>query len=192
MTPPAWDALRSRVKMKTTFGSGIPLDKMARDLLGKTPEEVRSQLGDAFLLIYAVEVVSDDAITGRAPQVGGRPGGPPQSDAMFVFPVAKRSAVTFSFISLGRNEGNDLHVPHSSISRFHAYFRIMAGEVKLTDAKSANGTYVGQTRVPPQGDGDSVAVKPGAMLRFGDVACMFMDARGLLSALTGHSQHRTS
>jgi murein DD-endopeptidase MepM/ murein hydrolase activator NlpD len=75
--------------------------------------------------------------------------------------------------TLGRMEGNDLVVNHASVSRLHARFLIEGGQVFLEDLGSSNGTFVGDHAVAK---GMRVPVKPGQVLKFGQVQAQFMQS----------------
>src|SRR5512146_502312 len=69
-------------------------------------------------------------------------------------------------IIIGRAQGSDLMLEHSSVSRRHARLSIESGQVMLEDLSSANGTFVGNQRLPA--DTPSLVV-PGQAIRLGDV-----------------------
>jgi hypothetical protein len=95
-----------------------------------------------------------------------------------VFPVRKteRSLIA-RFYAVGQTRNNDIVIRDVSVSKFHAFFQDGDdGGFLLQDARSTNGTFVNGARVPRQGQGDPVALKPGDQVRFGNVELTFADA----------------
>jgi FHA domain-containing protein len=85
-------------------------------------------------------------------------------------------------ILVGRASNNDIVIRHESVSKVHAYFEKAAhGALNLHDAKSANGTRVDGEPVDPNGGG--VALKSGATLLFGLLACEVISSGDLFDAL---------
>ena len=75
-------------------------------------------------------------------------------------------------MSIGRMEGNDLILDHPSVSRLHARLFVELGQagkeqVFLEDLGSSNGTFIGEERLRR---GARYLVKPGAVLRFGEIS----------------------
>ena len=85
-----------------------------------------------------------------------------------VIPVTKRPGNAFpEMINVGRAQNNDIVLPFTSISKFHAYFEMdsSTGDFRLTDADSMNGSFVNQDRLEPDvptslRDGDVVSFSP--------------------------------
>lgn len=103
-----------------------------------------------------------------------------------VFRVRRLPSSRFDFISVGRNENNDIHLPDGSVSRFHAYLKESDdGQLALLDAKSNNGTFARGERVPRQGEGPAVVLHAGDAVRFGDVHGVVVDAASLLRLVQG-------
>ncbi len=71
--------------------------------------------------------------------------GPP-----FAAPIKKVQASFPSMITVGRTQNNDIVVPDTSISKFHAFFRVTGGVVVVADAGSRNGTFVAGRALPPK------------------------------------------
>jgi hypothetical protein len=95
-----------------------------------------------------------------------------------VFPIRKteRSLIA-RFYSVGQTRTNDVVIRDVSVSKFHAFFQDAEdGGFLLQDARSTNGTFVNGERVPRQGQGDPVRVRPGDRIRFGTVEVTFMAA----------------
>jgi hypothetical protein len=130
-------------------------------------------------------VAADDPTGGistalpRSPSGGFVGAGALALQTRMVFRVARRASSTFDFVSVGRNEHNDVFLPDASVSRFHAYLRESDGRLAVLDAKSGNGTYVRGDRVPQQGQGAAVLVLSGDSVRFGDVHGVLLDVAGL-------------
>ncbi|MBL9113667.1 MAG: FHA domain-containing protein [Verrucomicrobiaceae bacterium] len=72
-------------------------------------------------------------------------------------------------VTVGRNEGNDIVVPDSSVSGSHGEFSNEGGAWVFTDLGSTNGTKVNGERV------DRLEVTHGAQFEFGDVAVIFIE-----------------
>lgn len=139
--------------------------------------------GDAFLLVDEFTIVQP--MEGTEAKTDPRPDGrSSKGPDVLVFEVKRRASSRFDFVSLGRNDGNDICMPHASISRFHAYFRsVDEGKPTLTDAKSANGTWIDGQPIPRQGEGEPRVLKVGDRIRFGTVTCVFTNAQGVLDEL---------
>jgi hypothetical protein len=100
----------------------------------------------------------------------------------YVFRVKRAPRSRFDFVSVGRNEGNDVVLPDASVSRFHAFLRELPdGSVVVQDVRSANGTFVGGQPVPKQGEGAPLPVRSGEAIRFGDIHGVIVDAAGLVT-----------
>ena len=98
----------------------------------------------------------------------------------YVFRVKRAPRSQFDFVSVGRNEGNDVVLPDPSVSRFHAFLRELPdGSLVVQDARSGNGTFLCGNPVPRQGEGAPVAVRSGDAIRFGDIHGVVLDAAGL-------------
>lgn len=72
-------------------------------------------------------------------------------------------------VTVGRNDGNDIVVPDSSVSGSHGEFTNEGGSWVFTDGGSTNGTKVNGERV------ERLEVSHGAQFEFGDVAVIFID-----------------
>lgn len=96
--------------------------------------------------------------------------GAPSSSSELVFRVHRKPRAQFDFVSVGRNENNDVFLPDPSVSRFHAFLReTPGGGLVIQDARSSNGTHCRGQRVPAQGDGPPLVVVSGDPVRFGDI-----------------------
>lgn len=96
-----------------------------------------------------------------------------------VFIIRRRLGSTVSFVSLGRAAELDLQVRDPSVSRFHAHFREEPGGVRVRDASSSNGTFVGEAHVADVG----TLLKPGDKLTFGGIKAAFHDAASFCGAI---------
>lgn len=85
-------------------------------------------------------------------------------------------------ITLGRTSNNDLVIEDSSVSRFHAYFLHdpKSKKWKLVDAQSANGTWIGDIRLPPD---QPVLVPDESRIRFGDIEMLFLTPESFMKYL---------
>ena len=165
-----------------TFGNGIPVDVLRSQYQASTLEELIRIHGKSFLLVHPMEMASTASDTSKT-RTHALPGVASQTPAM-VFPLKRSAGSQFDWVAVGRNEGNDVFLPHESISRFHAFFRDMGSTMVLQDARSSNGTLCGDKPVPRHGDGQPVPVTPGMALRFGEVAATYLNAEGLFAILT--------
>jgi len=103
-----------------------------------------------------------------------------------VLEVKKRSNRPNPFtmgITVGRVAGNDIVIPHRSVSRFHAYFRQDPGTKAwgLVDAESKNGTWSGPLRLRPSFPEN---VPDCTRLQFGAVQVVFYLPPAFLKELT--------
>jgi len=72
-------------------------------------------------------------------------------------------------IMVGRDRTCSVVLAHPAVSRRHARITMSGGAFTLEDLKSANGTYVNNTRI------DKAVLKPGDVVRFGaDPACSYV------------------
>jgi len=90
-----------------------------------------------------------------------------------VLAIVKAQETFPSMITVGRTANNDVVIPDTQVSRFHAFFRVAPGEILLEDAGSSNGTWVGDTRVAK---GAPARLSPGAQLRFAGVELELINA----------------
>ena len=80
---------------------------------------------------------------------------------------ANSFALTKAKYVVGRSAENDIHLGEGSVSSRHAQLERAGGGWRLTDLQSTNGTFVNGRRI------DSVELKPGDRIRFGDVGVKF-------------------
>src|SRR5216684_6348444 len=81
----------------------------------------------------------------------------------------EKHALQGDSIMVGRDRTCSVVLAHPAVSRRHARITMNGGSFTLEDLKSANGTYVNNTRV------DKAVLKPGDVVRFGaDPACSYV------------------
>jgi FHA domain-containing protein len=94
-----------------------------------------------------------------------------------VLEVGKRSDLSSAYpnrISIGRASNKDIVLRHTSVSKFHAWFGVdEAAALYLTDAGSTNHTFVSGKALTPRAP---EPVAPGAVIRFGSVDALVLDA----------------
>jgi hypothetical protein len=91
-----------------------------------------------------------------------------------VLAVRKVQSAFESMITVGRTNNNDIVIPDVNVSRFHAFFRVHDDRVDLSDAGSANGTWVAGKPLAPKGSAQIVI--PGDRLSFAHLEFVFLDA----------------
>jgi len=82
----------------------------------------------------------------------------------------QRVAVSSTPLTIGRTPENSLSLPHPLVSRRHAEIRLAAEGVLITDLGSANGSFVGETRI--LADQPHLLV-PGAVVRIGPFSLVY-------------------
>jgi len=81
----------------------------------------------------------------------------------------EKHALSGDSIMVGRDRTCSVVLAHPAVSRRHARITMASGSLTLEDLKSANGTYVNNTRV------EKTVLKPGDVVRFGaDPACSYV------------------
>jgi serine/threonine-protein kinase len=81
----------------------------------------------------------------------------------------EKHALQGDSIMVGRDRTCSVVLAHPAVSRRHARMTMAGGSYTLEDLKSANGTYVNNTRI------DKTVLKPGDVVRFGaDPACSYV------------------
>jgi hypothetical protein len=83
-----------------------------------------------------------------------------------------------SAITIGRDRNCDLVLRDETVSSVHAHLlpNEQEGVADLIDQRSKNGTMANGKQLPPE---RPERIKSGAILRFGHVSCVFLDAKGL-------------
>jgi len=97
----------------------------------------------------------------------------PDTGPPFVAPLVKVQEQFPSMITLGRTQNNDIVVADTSISKFHAFFRVVDGVVEVADAGSRNGSFVGTRRLAPK---QPAQLRAGDQLRFARLAFVLREA----------------
>jgi hypothetical protein len=97
----------------------------------------------------------------------------PMPGSPFAAPVVKVQETFPSMIMLGRTLNNDIVVGDTSISKFHAFFRVGPATIEVADAGSRNGTFVGDKKLTPK---QMERLKPGDRVRFARLAFQLLDA----------------
>jgi VWFA-related protein len=80
----------------------------------------------------------------------------------------KRYDVAKPTVSIGRVESCDIVIDNDTVSRQHASIKWEEDQFRVYDLGSSNGTFVGDERVR-----EPVALEDGAIVRFGEVECVF-------------------
>jgi pSer/pThr/pTyr-binding forkhead associated (FHA) protein len=171
-----------------SFGNGVSLERLKRDLPTDV-EGIRRKWGDAFLLVHTLDITSSNAAKTKGATLSGVPRTATPLPAVVIYVVRRKPESPFDWISIGRNDGNDIWVPHASVSRFHALLRETTGGgsgegMAVHDAKSANGSIVEGVKAPRAGDGPPIVLRAGMTVRFGDITATFLDAKALHAMLT--------
>jgi hypothetical protein len=94
-----------------------------------------------------------------------------------LYPITKSNRNIFgNGITVGRAQNNDVVVPLASVSKFHAWVQPgKDGSFAAFDARSRFGTFVDDVRASPEGE-KGLPIRPGSVLRLGEVPLTFMDA----------------
>lgn len=72
-------------------------------------------------------------------------------------------------VSIGSSERNDIVFQDDTISPFHAVILVSPNEYKVRDLGTMSGTFLNDTPVK-----DESALKPGDVVRFGNIKCFFL------------------
>jgi hypothetical protein len=84
-------------------------------------------------------------------------------------------------MTVGRDATANVVLPHPTVSKLHARVQLTApGVVRVVDAGSRNGTFVGNERIPP-GDENARDVRVGDTVTFGVVHARIVDYAELRS-----------
>lgn len=99
------------------------------------------------------------------------------SPVFFVKKLSERN-VFQGMITIGRSNNNDIAIPWSKLSKFHAYFSKQGDQWFVTDHDSSNGTYINRQRIDPQ---KAYVLEEGSVdLAFSkSLAFFFMTPRGM-------------
>ena len=112
---------------------------------------------------------ADDATTPSQPAPQA-PKVQPNWQLVHVKPEAnEKHALQGDSIMVGRDRACSVVLSHPAVSRRHAKITMSGNSCLLEDLKSANGTYVNNTRV------ERATIKPGDVVRFGaDPSCSYV------------------
>jgi len=80
----------------------------------------------------------------------------------------RRFDVDKTTVTIGRSSGNSIVIDHATVSRQHATIKLEGDEFRLYDLGSANGTFLGDSRVR-----EPVTLEDGALVRFGQAEFIF-------------------
>lgn len=100
----------------------------------------------------------------------------------FAVPIRKREHGTKPFagkVSVGRARNNDIVLRHPTVSKFHAWFEIEDGQVRVADARSKNHTWIAGEPLPVN---EPRALPAGVEIRFGRVLALVVSADALWRA----------
>ena len=98
---------------------------------------------------------------------------------MACWPLKKRTLGLFSCtVRIGRAPSNDVVLTHADVSKLHARLDVATG--LLTDAASANGTFVNGVRLAPE---KPHALKEGDLMTFGRVSIHYFPLSMLVPLL---------
>lgn len=73
------------------------------------------------------------------------------SNTISVAEISKRpgSNAFTSMVTIGRAGNNDIRINAKSVSKFHAYVMVVGEELRLVDAGSTYGTFLGSNQLTP-------------------------------------------
>lgn len=131
------------------------------------------EYGDAFLLLHAAD------LTGRQPGDTSIPSssGNTAATTFHVFAVRKSDRNQRDYISIGREDDNDVVIHDRTISRNHAgIFPLGDGEYGVRDLGSSNGTFIKDDPVASADAFEPTVLETRASLRCGSVTLKFMKA----------------
>lgn len=83
---------------------------------------------------------------------------------LVVFPIRKALSAWPAMITVGRTRNHDIVLNDVSVSKFHAFFRVVEEQLELSDAGSLVGTWVGDVRLTAKGA--PLRVGAGQTVRF--------------------------
>jgi hypothetical protein len=110
------------------------------------------------------------------------------SKAGAVYAIAKRPGGPFpDRIGVGRTRTADISLRLASVSKYHAYFTFEEAQAcwKVWDARSRNGTSVGERRL---GSGEGAVVENGSSITFGEDTFLFFTDAGFRKLLESLAQ----
>ncbi len=138
---------------------GIRLSEFSRSNSKLSLDEFKSTYTKPFLLVEKaadgnaenIDTVSpaDDAVLTKTTFAEANP---INADEQYVFQIDKPGGTQFSrMVNVGRTRNNDIMINHSSISKFHAFFKYDSAfnTYAITDAGSKNGTSMSAKELKP-------------------------------------------
>ncbi len=171
------------------LGSGVPLEDFREAARTMPLEEFVDRHGSAFLVLSRSDLAVPEgpgATVVELPESAGPASEAPGAESPLAHPVCRTGRSVGHLISLGRTSNNDVVIPDSSVSRFHAYFKDGAdGRFQIQDAGSTNGTEVNGARVPVRGEGPPVSLKSGDHVVIGQVPLRYLEAESFRRMLVG-------
>jgi hypothetical protein len=156
--------------------AATPVERWLSESRGLSKDEFVRRHPHHFLVLLVVE--SDAHAFKTELAVSSSESGP----AMTVVELKKAPESPYADrVSIGRARNCDAVIRHQSVSKLHAHLRSADdGTPTLTDLGSRVGTFVEGKRLVRD---TPVPVRPGAHVRFGNVAGNLFDAAGLWAAL---------
>lgn len=136
--------------------------------------------GNGFLMVTATGVDPQSTNTTQLLLFAEEPAPRTADLAVVIYPLRPRPGAAGDLISIGRDGRQDVTITDISISRLHALAKLAPdGSFLLQDMGSSNGTSVNGVSVPPRGAGLPVQLKPGDLIKFGQLDFTFSDAAAL-------------
>lgn len=77
-----------------------------------------------------------------------------------------------STVTIGRASGNDVSIPHDSISRHHCTVQLNKGVFTITDHGSSNGTFIDGEKIPPNKPKNFLST---SQITLGKIECEFAE-----------------
>jgi hypothetical protein len=177
-----------RVGAELGGGTGVPLGELVGESDARTVGGLRARHGDSFLVFAGrVEELQKPSrpwqatLVGETRSAGESPGFTFRSALVWCVRHTERT-LSPRFVSVGRLANtNDVVIADRSISACHAVFEPVAtGGYLVRDMGSRNGTFVNGRAVTK---GQTMAIRPGDVVRLGSVNLMFLDAEKLTDLL---------
>lgn len=159
---------------------------LARDLKDLGRDGFVEKHGDAFLLLHAAD------LRGKPPGDTSLPAeqGNTAATTFHVFHVRKSPRNERPYIAVGRDEGSDIVVNDSTVSRAHAAILPLGdGRYAIRDLGSANGTSVRDEPAASEADPEATPLETRASVRFGSVTLKFLKAPEFLDFATAFIGH---
>jgi hypothetical protein len=160
-------------------GRGLVLASYAMEAHCLSTQDFLRRHGEAFLLLrkHTSELVKPyrGQATMQMSFLPSSPGFLQPRAGFYVYPVTKKAASEYPFVSIGRDDTCDVVLEDASVSAFHAYVKeFERGRYTIQDARSRNGTRVNGIAVPRRGEGAPRLLCSGDTLRIGAVPLSFL------------------